>query len=73
MRYFIYSVILLGVCMEGGTYFLYSDWTSQILLDGYEVKSYSIKYPWMMFSILALFIEIFAVGVKLKEEQELTI
>jgi len=37
------------------------------------VKSYSIKYPWMMFSILALFIEIFAVGMKLKEEQELTI
>lgn len=73
MRYFIYSVILLGVCMEGGNYFLYSDWTSQILLEGYEVESYSIKYPWMMFSILALFIEIFAVGVKLKEEQELTI
>lgn len=73
MRLFIYSVISFGVWIEGGYYFLYHGWTSQILLDGYEVESYSIKYPWMMFFILALFIEIFAVGVKLKEEQELTI
>ena len=67
MMYQCCTVPFIILCIYG------IDWTSQILLDGYEVKSYSIKYPWMMFSILALFIEIFAVGVKLKEEQELTI
>lgn len=73
MRLFIYSVVSFGGWLEGGYYFLYRDWTSQLLLKGYEMESYSMKYPWLTFFILALFIEIFAVGVKLKEEQELTI
>ena len=73
MRFFIYSVLLGGVLLELSQYFLYREWASQIVLKGYEIASYEVKYSWLPYLILALFTEIFAVGVKIKEEQDFTI
>lgn len=73
MRFFIYSTILMGAFMETLQYFLYREWASQIVLNGYEVTDYSAKYSWLPYLTIALFTEIFAVGVKIKEEQDLTI
>ena len=73
MRFFIYSFLLAMACMEVYCYLNYQEAVSQIRLSGYEIVSYTIKYSWLPYVILALFTEIFAVGVKIKEEQDLTI
>lgn len=73
MRYFICSTILVGISVELSSYFLYTEWASQIILKGYQITPYAIKCPWLEFVVLALFTEIFAVGMKIKEEQDLTI
>lgn len=73
MRIFIYSGLLMGLIMEVSQYFIYQEWASQIVLNGYEVTDYNLKYPWLAYLTLALFTEIFAAGVKIKEEQDLTI
>lgn len=73
IRIFAYSMILMGILMELHTYLEYRDAVSQIQFSGYEIVSYALVFPWFSFLILALFTEIFAVGVKLKEEQDLTI
>lgn len=73
MRIFVYAMILMGICMELQRYCQYCDIVSQIHLPGYEIKSFSLKYAWTSYLIFALFTEIFAVGVKIKEEQDLTI
>lgn len=73
MRYFVYSLLTLGVLMELNQWILYQSVAPQITLEGYEVASYSLTGAWFGFIMLALFTEIFAAGVKLKEEQDLTI
>lgn len=73
MRIFVYALILAGIYMEVGHYIQYRDALSQIQLSGYEVASYRLYFSWFSYMILALFTEIFAVGVKMKEEQDLTI
>lgn len=73
MRLFVYSIILLGICIETYEYLLHRDAVSQIQFSGYELTSYGLTFSWFSFLILALFTEIFAVGVKMKEEQDLTI
>lgn len=73
MRVFIYMIILMGVLFELERYCQYCEIVTQIHLAGYEVESFSFKYPWLSFLIIALFTEIFAIGVKIKEEQDLTI
>ena len=52
---------------------IYHDLASQVQLEGYEVLPYSFKYAWFNYMLLALFTEIFAIGVKIKEEQDLTV
>lgn len=73
MHLFVYSIILLGICMETYEYLLHKDAVSQIQFSGYELTSYALTFSWFSYLILALFTEIFAVGVKMKEEQDLTI
>ena len=73
MRIFVYTLIFTAVLLELNRYCQYCDIVSQIHLTGYEIEAYSPKYPWVSFLIFALFTEIFAVGVKMKEEQDLTI
>lgn len=73
MHLFVYSIILLGICMETYEYLLHKDAVSQIQFSGYKLTSYALTFSWFSYLILALFTEIFAVGVKMKEEQDLTI
>ena len=73
MRIFVYALILVGLCMEVEHYIQYRDAVSQIQLSGYVTAPYTLHFSWFSYMILALFTEIFAVGVKMKEEQDLTI
>ncbi len=73
MRIFVYGVILVSLVMELRNYSDYLSAVSQIQLPGYEICNYSMNAPWLFLILLALFTEILAVGVKIKEEQELTI
>lgn len=73
MRFFTYSLMLFALCIELQQWFMHHDMTSQFALDGYTAVDYELKGAWVSYFLLALFTEIFAVGVKLKEEQELTI
>lgn len=73
MRFFTYSLMLFALCIELQQWFMHHDMTSQFALDGYTAVDYELKGAWVSYFLLALFTEIFAVGVKLKEKQELTI
>lgn len=73
MRIFIYSVVLCCICFELYHWLGYREAASQIFLSGYEVVAYHTKYDWLFFIMMMLLTEIFAVGVKIKEEQDLTI
>lgn len=73
MRIFVYSLLLIGLLMELQRWIIYNSVSPQVNIEGYEVAGYSFICPWFSYIMLALFTEIFAVGVKLKEEQDLTI
>lgn len=73
MRIFVYSTLLLYLMIEVNRYADYCLAASQVELEGFAVMPYSPKYIRPSYLLLALFTEIFAVGVKMKEEQDLTI
>ncbi|MDE5760192.1 DUF2975 domain-containing protein [Bacteroides sp.] len=73
MRFFVYSTLLLYLMMEVNFYMDYHLAASQVELTDFAVLPYSPKYIRPSYLLLALFTEIFAVGVKMKEEQDLTI
>lgn len=73
MRIFVYSTLLLGVLFELMSYAAYLNIITRVDIPGYEVVYGGLKYTWLPYLLLALFTEIFAIGVKLKEEQDLTI
>lgn len=73
MRFFAYPVMAAAFVLELHQWMLYDYMASQVMLEGYRVASYTLEYPLFCYVMLALFTEIFAVGVKLKEEQDLTI
>ena len=73
MRTFVYSTLLLGVLFELMSYASYLNVTAHVAIPGYEVAYGGLEYTWLPYLLLALFTEIFAIGVKLKEEQDLTI
>lgn len=73
MRIFVYALISVSLLFELQQWGIYHDLASQVRLEGYEVLPYSFKYAWFNYMLLALFTEIFAIGVKIKEEQDLTV
>mgnify|MGYP000384135079 CR=1 FL=1 len=73
MRIFVYALISVSLLFELQQWGIYHDLVSQVRLEGYEVLPYSFKYAWFNYMLLALFTEIFAIGVKIKEEQDLTV
>ena len=73
MRIFVYSTLLLGVLFKLMSYASYLNVTAHVDIPGYEVAYGGLEYTWLPYLLLALFTEIFAIGVKLKEEQDLTI
>lgn len=73
MRIFVYGTILFSICMETSLWLQYTEIASHVQFAGYEVASYTLKSEWIFYVILALLTEVFAVGVKIKEEQDLTV
>ena len=73
MRFFVYGVVVGGVWFELFRWFSYLAVTGSVDIPGYEVAYDGLKYSWLSYILLALFTEIFAAGVKIKEEQDLTI
>lgn len=73
MRIFVYSTLLLGVLIEVISYVSYLNITAHVDIPGYEVVYDGLSFTWLPYLLLALFTEVFAIGVKLKEEQDLTI
>lgn len=73
MRIFVYSTLLFAVLFELMRYASYLNVAAHVDIPGYEVVYSGLKYAWLPYLLLALFTEIFAIGVKLKEEQDLTI
>ena len=73
MRFFAYPVMAAAFVLELYQWMLYDYMASQVMLEGYRVANYTLEYPLFCYLMLVLFTEIFAAGVKLKEEQDLTI
>ena len=74
MRFFIYSLMLLLASLEMVRYFEYVQVVNEITLPaGYTIDAFGLKYPWILFMLLVLFVEIFAKAEKIKEENDLTI
>ena len=73
MRIFAYSTLLYALFFELMSYASYLSVATCVDIPGYEVVYGGLKNEWMTYFLLALFTEIFAIGVKLKEEQDLTI
>lgn len=74
MRMFVYSFVLFSAINELGEYIEYSQVVNEITLPaGYTIDAFGLKYPWILFMLLVLFVEIFAKAEKIKEENDLTI
>lgn len=73
MRIFAYSTLLYAAFFEAMRYVSYLHVVDNVVIPGYEVAYGGLKYDCLSYFLLALFTEIFAIGVKLKEEQDLTI
>ena len=70
------TIIVASIIKTLAQYINYDIATHSIQLSGYQVES--VQIPWSMFlSALLLaftyFAEVFAIGLKMKEEQDLTI
>ena len=78
MRMFVYSFVLFSAIEELGEYIEYSQVVNEIMNEitlpaGYTIDAFGLKYPWILFMLLVLFVEIFAKAEKIKEENDLTI
>ena len=68
------TIIVASIIKTLAQYINYDIATHSIQLSGYQVES--VQIPWSMFLsalLLAIFAEIYAQAIKLKEEQDLTI
>lgn len=77
MRIFAYSWLAIGICMEVEFWLTQQAAARQVDMGLYAIDPPTIfmgnDYDWLSYIMLALFTEIFAVGVRMKEEQDLTI
>ena len=73
MRVFTYSLLAYSILNALMEWLNYVEVVKQVSLPGYEIKDFSMSADWISLVVLVLFTEIFAVGVKMKEEQDLTI
>ena len=66
--------MLFLASLEMVRYFEYVQVVNEITLPaGYTIDAFGLKYPWILFMLLVLFVEIFAKAEKIKEENDLTI
>lgn len=72
LRFFTYSCVTLYSLMALHSWLNHIEAVKQVALSGYEVVA-SCETDFTSMVIIILFTEIFAAGVKIKEEQDLTI
>lgn len=74
LRWFAYTSASLKILTAIGEWLTGSAAMNQICIPGYKIISYVGYSPdWVAIILPILFAEIFAIGVKMKEEQDLTI
>ncbi len=73
LRIFVYGVFGSVALFQLIDWFTYHYISRQITLDGYLISDYETIVSWGDIFLVVLIVEIFAKGVKLQEEQELTI
>lgn len=73
IRVFTYSLVIFQFLNSLLEWLDHLEVTKQIVLKGYEIKDFHLSADWTLLVIMILFTEIFAVGVKIKEEQDLTV
>lgn len=73
IRVFTYSLVIFQLLNSLLEWLDHLTVTKQIALKGYEIKDFHLSADWTLLVVLILFTEIFAVGVKIKEEQDLTV
>lgn len=73
MRVFTYSFVGLSILFSLAKWLDYIEVVRQITLPGYEIRSLHPPVDWVLLVVIVLFTEIFAFGVKIKKEQDLTI
>ena len=57
MRMFVYSFVLFSAIEELGEYIEYSQVVNEITLPaGYTIDAFGLKYPWILFMLLVLFV-----------------
>ena len=74
LRFISITIIVMGIFEILKRYIDYDIATKSIQLSGYEIRT--VLIPWNIFLVallLAIFAEIYAQAIKLKEEQDLTI
>lgn len=73
IRVFTYSLVIFQFLNSLLEWLDHLEVTKQVVLKGYEIKGFHLSADWTLLVIMILFTEIFAVGVKIKEEQDLTV
>ena len=73
LRFFVYGLMAAMLMIELQQWFIFQELAVPYAPAGYEAVYPGLKSDWINYILLALLTEIFAVGVKLKEEQDLTI
>jgi hypothetical protein len=74
LRWFAYTSASLEILIAVDEWIVGNAAVEQISLPGYKIISYAGYSPdWVAVIIPILFAEIFAIGAKMKEEQDLTI
>ena len=74
LRWFTYSTALFSLLITLSEWILERAALQQIQLPGYEITGIDKTYvEWSSLFVMMLLTEIFAAGVKLQEEQDLTI
>lgn len=73
IRVFSYGLLGMYIFIYFVEYFAYRMAESQLIIEGYKIDNYLEFTSIMDLLLLVLFAEIFSMGVRIKEEQDLTI
>lgn len=73
LRIFVYVILAGEIVVKLSNWICYYYAASQIQLPGYQITTHANFLLWTFLLLLVLLVEIFAKGVKIKEEQDLTI
>lgn len=73
LRFISYCTVSLGLLGMLADYAFYYQAAQQVIIPGYVITGFKSPYSISELIVIVLFTEIFAYGVKLQEEQDLTV